>query len=66
VPTGAVGLITTADQAEALLQEGQADLIFVGRELLRDPYFPLRAASELGAPTAVPWPQPYWRAAERF
>jgi 2,4-dienoyl-CoA reductase-like NADH-dependent reductase (Old Yellow Enzyme family) len=65
VPTGAVGLITTAEQAEAILQNGQADLIFVGREFLRDPYFPLRAARELELPSAVPLPPPYWRSVER-
>lgn len=41
VPTGAVGLITTAEFAEEVLQEGKADLIFFGRELLRNPYFPV-------------------------
>ena len=48
IPTGAVGIITTPEQAEMILQNGQADLIFMARELLRDPYFPLRAARELG------------------
>lgn len=46
--TGAVGLITTAEQAEAILIEGKADAIFMARELLRDPYFPLHAATALG------------------
>ena len=64
VPTGAVGLITTAQQAESILEGHQADLIFVAREALRDPYFPIHAARELGDPTAVPFPRPYWRAAE--
>lgn len=58
--TGAVGLITTAPQAEAILQEGEADLIFLARELLRDPYFPLHAASELG--DDLQWPSAYERA----
>jgi 2,4-dienoyl-CoA reductase-like NADH-dependent reductase (Old Yellow Enzyme family) len=45
--TGAVGLITSAEQAEQILAEGKADLIFMARELLRDPYFPLHAAKAL-------------------
>jgi len=58
--TGAVGLITEAEQADAIIQNGQADLIFIARELLRDPYFPLRAAHELGY--EVKWPDQYLRA----
>ncbi|MFC6590683.1 NADH:flavin oxidoreductase/NADH oxidase [Deinococcus lacus] len=46
--TMAVGLIETADQAEALLQEGQADFVALGRAMLRDPHWPQRAAHELG------------------
>jgi len=46
--TGAVGLITTAQQAESILAEGKADAILMARELLRDPYFPLHAAAALG------------------
>jgi 2,4-dienoyl-CoA reductase-like NADH-dependent reductase (Old Yellow Enzyme family) len=65
VATGAVGLITDASQAEEILQQGQADLIFMARELLRDPYFPLHAAAELGSADRAPWPNPYWRAVER-
>ncbi|AEV15362.1 MAG: NADH:flavin oxidoreductase/NADH oxidase [Thermus sp.] len=52
--TGAVGLITEAFQAETLLQAGSADLVLLGRVLLRDPYFPLRAAKALGVPAEVP------------
>ena len=48
IPTGAVGLITTAIQAEEILQNERADLVFLARELLRDPYWPRRAAKELG------------------
>ena len=59
--TGAVGIITTPEQAEAILQLGQADLIFMARELLRDPYFPLRAARELGYDD-MPWLPQYERA----
>lgn len=58
--TGAVGLITEARQAEDILQKGQADLILLARELLRDPYFPLHAANELDA--AIKWPDQYARA----
>jgi 2,4-dienoyl-CoA reductase-like NADH-dependent reductase (Old Yellow Enzyme family) len=61
LPTGAVGLITTPEQAERILAEGSADLVFLGRELLRDPRWPLRAAHSLGV--NVPWPASYMRAA---
>ena len=61
IATGAVGLITTAGQAETILKEEKADLIFMGRELLRNPYFPLLAAKELQAD--VSWPVQYLRAA---
>jgi 2,4-dienoyl-CoA reductase-like NADH-dependent reductase (Old Yellow Enzyme family) len=54
VPTGAVGLITDAAQAEQALVTGQADLVFLARELLRDPYWPLHAATELRGDVAVP------------
>jgi 2,4-dienoyl-CoA reductase-like NADH-dependent reductase (Old Yellow Enzyme family) len=60
IATGAVGLITEAGQAEAILGRGEADLIVVGREFLRDPYFPRRAASELGV--AIESPLQYQRA----
>ena len=58
--TGAVGLITTAQQAEGILQAQQADLIVLARQFLRDPYFPLHAAKELGVD--IPWPDQYLRA----
>ena len=54
IATGAVGLITDARQAEAILGRGDADLVVMARELLRDPYFPRRAAAELGAHIEVP------------
>jgi 2,4-dienoyl-CoA reductase-like NADH-dependent reductase (Old Yellow Enzyme family) len=60
IPTGAVGLITSASQAEEVLQQGQADLVIFARQLLRDPYFALHAARELGVD--VPWPIQYERA----
>lgn len=59
VLTGTVGFITSATQAEAILQEGKADLVLLGKELLRNPYFPLIAARELGAEIA--WPAQYLR-----
>jgi 2,4-dienoyl-CoA reductase-like NADH-dependent reductase (Old Yellow Enzyme family) len=59
--TGAVGMITGAAQADHIIRTGQADVVFVAREFLRDPYWPLRAARELGY--AVPWPVQYVRAA---
>jgi 2,4-dienoyl-CoA reductase-like NADH-dependent reductase (Old Yellow Enzyme family) len=61
--TGAVGLITEATQAEAILANGQADLILLAREFLRDPYFPLHAAHQLG--DNVAWPVQYERAKPR-
>jgi 2,4-dienoyl-CoA reductase-like NADH-dependent reductase (Old Yellow Enzyme family) len=63
LPTGAVGLITTAAEAEAIVAKGQADLVLLAREELRDPYFPLHAAHELGAEVA--WPPQYERAKPR-
>jgi 2,4-dienoyl-CoA reductase-like NADH-dependent reductase (Old Yellow Enzyme family) len=60
VATAAVGLITSARQAEAMVAEGKADLVLLGRELLRDPRFPLKAAATLGVD--VPWPDQYLRA----
>ena len=61
VLTAAVGMITEAAQAEAILAAGQADLIVMARELLRDPYFPLHAAKEL-AFSDIHWPLQYLRA----
>ncbi|MEU7530842.1 NADH:flavin oxidoreductase/NADH oxidase [Saccharothrix sp. NPDC042600] len=54
VPVGTVGMITEARQAEAVLTDGAADLVLLGRELLRDPYWPLRAAGELGVRVTPP------------
>jgi 2,4-dienoyl-CoA reductase-like NADH-dependent reductase (Old Yellow Enzyme family) len=61
VPTGAVGLITTPAQADEIIASGRADCVLLARELLRDPYWPLRAARELGK--TVSWPKQYLRAA---
>ncbi len=54
IHTATVGMITDARQAEDILQRGDADLIEMAREFLRDPYFPRRAAKELGAAVRVP------------
>ncbi len=54
IPTGAVGLITHPIQAEEILQNERADLIFLARELLRDPYWPRTAAKELGVEIKAP------------
>jgi 2,4-dienoyl-CoA reductase-like NADH-dependent reductase (Old Yellow Enzyme family) len=59
--TGAVGMITGPAQADHIIRTGQADVAIMAREFLRDPYWPLRAARELGYP--VPWPVQYVRAA---
>jgi 2,4-dienoyl-CoA reductase-like NADH-dependent reductase (Old Yellow Enzyme family) len=61
IATGAVGMITTAIQADTIVREGQADLVLLARELLRDPYWPLHAAEALGV--ASEWPPQYLRAA---
>lgn len=58
--TGAVGLITEPAQADMIIRQGAADLVFLARELLRDPYWPLHAARSLGVD--VPWPSQYLRA----
>lgn len=60
VLTGAVGLITSPEQADHVVRSGQADLVLLGRELLRDPHFPLRAAQALRRDGA--WPKQYLRA----
>jgi 2,4-dienoyl-CoA reductase-like NADH-dependent reductase (Old Yellow Enzyme family) len=64
IATGAVGLITDASQAEHILVTGQADAVLLARELLRDPYWPLRAARELDVDVA--WPNQYMRAKSPF
>ncbi|MFC3211656.1 NADPH dehydrogenase NamA [Planomicrobium okeanokoites] len=56
IPTGAVGLITSPLQAEEILQNDRADMVFLARELLRDPYWPYRASKELGAEIEAPVP----------
>jgi 2,4-dienoyl-CoA reductase-like NADH-dependent reductase (Old Yellow Enzyme family) len=61
IMTGALGMITSAVQAEHILATGQADAVVLAREMLRDPYWPLRAARELGQ--TISWPVQYLRAA---
>jgi 2,4-dienoyl-CoA reductase-like NADH-dependent reductase (Old Yellow Enzyme family) len=63
VATAAVGLITEAAQAEAIVANGDADLVLLARELLRNPRWPLDAAHALG--TSGPWPNQYLRARKR-
>jgi 2,4-dienoyl-CoA reductase-like NADH-dependent reductase (Old Yellow Enzyme family) len=60
VSTAAVGMITSPSHADAIVRSGQADFVFLARQLLRDPYWPLRAARELGA--TIAWPPQYERA----
>ena len=60
IATGALGMITEPAQAETILASGQADVVIMARELLRDPYFPRRAAKALGA--SIPTPRQYLRA----
>ncbi len=62
VPTAAVGLISTPAQAEAIVRDGDADLVLLARAMLRDPYWPLHAATELGHPEARRIPVQYLRA----
>ena len=61
LPTAAVGLITSPEQADHIVRSGQADVVLVGREILRNPTWPLQAAQALGR--SVPWPAQYLRAA---
>ncbi len=63
VASAAVGLITEAAQADQIVQSTQADMILLARAMLRDPYWPMKAAQELGA--EVRWPEQYLRAKPR-
>ncbi len=60
IATAAVGLITEPQQADAIVAEGRADLVLLGRQFLRDPYWGLHAAAALGVDH--PWPDQYLRA----
>jgi 2,4-dienoyl-CoA reductase-like NADH-dependent reductase (Old Yellow Enzyme family) len=57
--TGAVGVITEPEQADDIIKSGQADIVLLAREMLRDPYWPLHAAKALGQEIA--WPVQYLR-----
>lgn len=59
IQTAAVGMITEAAQADAIIRQQQADMILLGKPLLRDPYFPVRAAKELGLNDKPLWPEQY-------
>jgi 2,4-dienoyl-CoA reductase-like NADH-dependent reductase (Old Yellow Enzyme family) len=61
IPTAAVGLITDPAQANAIIANSEADLVLFAREMLRDPYWPVHAATALGEPAS--WPPQYLRAA---
>jgi len=61
IPTAAVGLITDPVQANAIVAQGEADLVLLARAMLRDPYWPLHAAAALGE--TIGWPVQYLRAA---
>lgn len=61
IATGAVGLITKPEEADSIIRLEQADVVLLAREMLRDPYWPMRAARELGQ--ATEWPSQYLRAA---
>ena len=63
IPTAAVGMITQAAQADQIIRNGEADIVLLARELLRDPYWPLHAAEKLGQTAA--WPAQYLRAGPR-
>ena len=60
IPTAAVGMITSPAQADQIIRSGQADMVLLAREMLRDVYWPLHAAATLGV--AAPWPAQYLRA----
>jgi 2,4-dienoyl-CoA reductase-like NADH-dependent reductase (Old Yellow Enzyme family) len=64
IPTAAVGMIIAPEQADHILRTGQADMVFLARELLRDPYWPLRAADQLRQ--SGPWPKQYLRARRSY
>lgn len=63
IMTGAVGLITEPHQANEIITSGKADLVFVGREFLREPYWGLKAEQALGQ--EAKWPTPYGYAIKR-
>jgi 2,4-dienoyl-CoA reductase-like NADH-dependent reductase (Old Yellow Enzyme family) len=60
IPTAAIGLITDPEQANAIIRDGDADMVALARELLRDPYWPMHAAKALNYD--MTWPPQYLRA----
>ena len=62
IPTAAVGMITEPEQADTILRDDQADMVFLARELLRDPYWPIHAAQKLGRLEHAAVPDQYQRA----
>lgn len=66
IMTGVVGMITDPAMAEGFVMDGTADLVFLARALLRDPYWPRMAASVLDAENAIPIPIQYRRAVARM
>jgi 2,4-dienoyl-CoA reductase-like NADH-dependent reductase (Old Yellow Enzyme family) len=65
IATGAVGIITDPLQANAIIESGQADMVLLAREMLREPYWPLLAAMALGVDESAPWPNQYERGKPR-
>ena len=63
IMTAAVGMITEPEQSDEIITGGDADLVLIGREMLREPYWAIKAAQKLGAD--VPWPLPYGYAVKR-
>jgi 2,4-dienoyl-CoA reductase-like NADH-dependent reductase (Old Yellow Enzyme family) len=63
IPSAAVGLVTAPAQADHIVRSGQADLVLLGREILRNPYWPMKAAQKLGHTAA--WPAQYLQAAPK-
>jgi 2,4-dienoyl-CoA reductase (NADPH2) len=63
IMTGAVGLITETDQANEIITSGEADLVFIAREFLREPYWALKAQQDLDQEAR--WPVPYGYAVSR-
>jgi 2,4-dienoyl-CoA reductase-like NADH-dependent reductase (Old Yellow Enzyme family) len=60
LPTAAVGMITAPEQADHVIRSGQADLVLLARQMLRNPHWPLLASARLGQ--EGPWPNQYLRA----
>ena len=60
IATAAVGMITAPAQADQIIRNDQADIVLLAREMLRDPYWPVHAAQELGQ--VAQWPRQYLRA----